>query len=146
MYPYNQVILPSTSSWGYQGYHETWLMGRTHWIYSEIYEAIDLIKATALIDIPHNIEYDSLFNQYLRELLLAQSSDWAFMMHSRNCMDYAERRVREHLDNIAKIWQQLYLKKTDIEWNMYIQCKNNIFTDTDLWGMYTSILSSHQDR
>ena len=39
--PTNQVITPSMSSWGYQGYSETWLMGRNHWIYPELYQAIE---------------------------------------------------------------------------------------------------------
>lgn len=39
-------------------------------------------------------------DQLLRELLLALSSDWAFMVSKDSAADYARRRFREHADNV----------------------------------------------
>jgi len=36
-------------------------------------------------------------NQAARELLLAQSSDWAFIMRTGTMVPYAVRRTRSHL-------------------------------------------------
>ena len=38
-----------------------------------------------------------VLNQAARELLLAQSSDWAFMMSTGAAADYGRRRATEHL-------------------------------------------------
>ena len=35
-------------------------------------------------------------NQAARELMLAQSSDWAFILTTGTCASYAEKRIPEH--------------------------------------------------
>ena len=42
-------------------------------------------------------------NQAARELLLAQSSDWAFIMKTGTMVEYATRRVIEHLRRLADL-------------------------------------------
>jgi 1,4-alpha-glucan branching enzyme len=41
--------------------------------------------------------------QAARELLLAQSSDWQFMISTGAVVDYAERRILEHCDDAERL-------------------------------------------
>ncbi len=140
MYPTNQVVTPSMSSWGYERYSETWLMGRNHWIYPKLYEAIELLEELIEINPMPQMEYRFAVNQYLRELLLAQSSDWAFMMFTQKNQSYAERRVEEHLQNMKDIYTQVKQNNINIEWLKSVQNKNNIFQNMDLSKIYRKIL------
>lgn len=134
----NQVIMPSTSSWGYQGYSETWLMGRNDWIYPAVYRAIDEFKDLVKRNqYPEGIRRAAL-NQYLRELLLAQASDWAFLMWAETSQAYAENRVRSHLHNMSCIRNQLECGIVDKNWLKSKQDDNAIFTDIDLLEIYSS--------
>ncbi len=45
----------------------------------------------------------SLLTQAARELLLAQGSDWAALIATGTAPDYAERRVREHVDRLDRL-------------------------------------------
>lgn len=135
----NQVVTPSASSWGYQGYGETWLMGRNHWIYPALYEKIELIDCFVQAHtIPLGLQRDAI-NQYFRELLLAQSSDWAFMMHNGSNQSYAEKRVHEHLENMTCLYHQIIQNAVDSAWLDGIQSKNNIFKNVDILELYSKM-------
>ncbi len=134
--PVNQVVNPSMSSWGYQGYSETWLMGRNHWIYPAVYEMIELLdRLVESNTTPDGLRREAL-NQYLRELLLAQSSDWAFMMHSESGKTYAEKRVSDHLENMKRLYYQITADNIDAEWLDSLRKKNNIFANVDILEVY----------
>ncbi len=140
MYPTNQVVTPSMSSWGYKGYSEVWLIGKNHWIYPEIYGAIELLDEVAVANRDPQPKVRAALNQYLRELLLAQTSDWAFIMHTGTAREYAEKRVKEHVDNMQRLYQQVSQNSIDAEWLRAIQAKNNIFSNTDLLDLYQASL------
>jgi 1,4-alpha-glucan branching enzyme len=70
LYPTNQVVTPSPSSWGYQGYSETWLMGRNHWIYPAVYQAIDKCREWASGDMNRSEPYRKALNQYVIPFLI----------------------------------------------------------------------------
>ncbi len=140
--PTNQVVTPSMSSWGYQGYSESWLMGRNHWIYPALYKALESCnRMIAMSPSPVGLLRLAL-SQYLRELLLAQSSDWAFIMHAETTQSYAENRVREHLDNMRNIESQVLRGSLNSEWINSLAGKNNAFADIDLLDLYGRILKN----
>lgn len=135
-HPTNQVVTPSASSWGYQGYSETWLMGRNHWIYPALYEKIEIIdRFVQSHTISPGLHWDAI-NQYFRELILAQSSDWAFMMHAESNRLYAEKRVRGHIENMSYLYRQILQNAVDSEWLGEIRNKNSIFMDIDILELY----------
>ena len=45
--------------------------------------------------------------QAARELLLAQASDWAFLIKNKSAADYATERTKEHLQRFSKLDEQL---------------------------------------
>ncbi|MGI8669351.1 MAG: glycoside hydrolase family 57 protein [Aridibacter sp.] len=92
-----QIQKPSASSWGENGYYKVWLNEATSWMYQYAHEAEK--KMTALANHfghPNTLEYRAL-NQCARELLLAQSSDWAFQIYQGTTVEYSSRRFRSHI-------------------------------------------------
>ncbi|MCO5061485.1 MAG: DUF1957 domain-containing protein [Kiritimatiellae bacterium] len=97
-----QKSTPSASSWGWQGYNDCWLSGVNEWIYPELHRAASSLSklATAFQNEPAGSLRERLLNQAARSLLLAQSSDWPFIMKCGTAVEYANRRVR---DQIARV-------------------------------------------
>jgi 1,4-alpha-glucan branching enzyme len=100
--PRLQVVEPSASSWGYQGYHEVWLNPSNDWVYRHLHKASDRMVELANANPDPGGALRRALDQAARELLLAQSSDWAFIMKTGTMVDYAVRRTREH---IARFWR-----------------------------------------
>jgi 1,4-alpha-glucan branching enzyme len=96
-YPMNQLSMPAASSWGYQGYSEVWLNASNDWIYRHLHRAADQMVAMAERHPAAAGIMRRALNQAARELLLAQASDWAFIMTRNTVVPYAVRRTQDHL-------------------------------------------------
>ena len=72
-----------------------------------------------------------ILDQMARELLLAQSSDWAFIMKTGTFSDYAEGRVREHIGRFLALHEQLKNGRLDEEMLIEAENKYNIFESLD---------------
>ena len=70
-------------------------------------------------------------NQAARELLLAQSSDWAFIMKTGSHVEYAVRRTKEHILRFTKLYEDVKGNSIDGEWLADLESKDNIFPDID---------------
>ncbi len=70
-------------------------------------------------------------NQAARELLLAQSSDWAFIMKTGTMVDYATRRTKEHVLRFNKLYDQIRNRCIDEQWLTFLEHKDNLFPDID---------------
>ncbi|MBM3245612.1 MAG: DUF1957 domain-containing protein, partial [Candidatus Omnitrophica bacterium] len=131
--PRNQVVTPSMSSWGWKGYSEMWLQGPNDWIYRHLHKAsarmTELAKDYSKTN-PNGIVERAL-NQALRELLLAQSSDWAFIMGTGTHTEYAVRRTKEHLLRFLTLYEQIKSGLIDEPWLADIEYKDNIFPGID---------------
>ncbi|MEW6170313.1 MAG: 1,4-alpha-glucan branching protein domain-containing protein [Candidatus Omnitrophota bacterium] len=129
--PRNQVVTPSMSSWGYKGYSEVWLQGSNDWIYRHLHEASDrMLELVKRYPGAYGLAKRAL-NQALRELLLAQSSDWAFIMATGTHVDYAIKRTKDHLLRFTKLYEDLKSNSIDEHWLSDIEWKDNIFPDID---------------
>lgn len=130
-YPRNQVITPSFSSWGWKGYSEVWLEGSNDWIYRHLHKASErMSELVKLYPAAHGLSLRAL-NQALRELLLAQSSDWAFIMKTGTHVPYAEKRTKDHLLRFTKLYYQIKSNNINEMWLGDIEYKDNIFSDLD---------------
>ena len=71
-----------------------------------------------------------------RELLLAQSSDWPFILRTGTSPDYATKRVKDHLHRFLMLYEQLTAKKIDEPWLRQIEQMDNIFPKLNyrLWA------------
>jgi 1,4-alpha-glucan branching enzyme len=83
-------------SWGKNNDHSTWLNEGTAWMWDELgllAREIDGLRAAASGD-PFR---ERAARQAVRELLLAQSSDWPFLVTTGQAADYAVERFRSHV-------------------------------------------------
>lgn len=129
--PVMQVSSPCPSSWGYMGYNEVWLNNTNDWIYKHIHKAAE--RMTELADenkYAGGIKKDAL-NQAAIELLLAQSSDWAFIMKTGTMVRYAEKRIKDHLGRFLKLYHDIKEGVINEAWLKDVQKKDNIFPDID---------------
>ncbi len=69
--------------------------------------------------------------QAARELLLAQSSDWAFLMTTGAAAPYAEKRTRNHLHRFTRLYQMIRSGNVDRKYVEGLYAMNPIFPDLD---------------
>lgn len=130
-YPTQQVMEVSPSSWGYKGYFEVWLDGANDWIYRHLHRAAEVMESLAsAFPEPSSLEERAL-NQAARELMLAQSSDWAFIMKTGTVVDYAVRRTREHLHRFFALAGQLAQRKVDEAYLADLEARDNVLPFVD---------------
>ena len=70
-------------------------------------------------------------NQAARELLLAQSSDWLFIITNNTMVDYAHRRIKDHIGRFTRLYNELNSGKIDRKFLTEIEEKDSIFPDID---------------
>ena len=97
------VASPEMSTWGADGYASVWLNETNDWIYPHYDAAARRMIALANRHPGSTGLLNRALNQAARELLLAQSSDWAFIMKTGTMVEYATRRVIEHLRRFADL-------------------------------------------
>jgi 1,4-alpha-glucan branching enzyme len=130
-FPKLQVSKPSFSSWGHKGYCEVWLEGSNDWIYRHLHEASDRMVQLARENTAPDPLRRRALNQAARELLLAQSSDWAFIMKTGTMVDYARERTRLHVSNFMNLCEQLHNGGVDDAWLGEIERRHNVFPQID---------------
>lgn len=128
-YPVNQMTIPGSSSWGMKGYHEVWLEGSNDWIYRHLHKASE--RMTELVSTFPNASgnLQRALKQAARELLLAQSSDWAFIMKTGTMVDYAKKKTKLHLHRFTGLYEDIKWNKINPSWLTEIEYKDNIFPD-----------------
>jgi 1,4-alpha-glucan branching enzyme len=129
--PRNQVITPSQSSWGWKGYNEMWLQGSNDWIYPHLHAASERMTELAKSFPRADGIVRRALDQALRELLLAQSSDWAFIMGTGTHTSYAVKRTKDHLLRFTRLYEDIKANSIDEGWLADIEYKDNIFPQID---------------
>ncbi len=124
-----QVCQPAFSSWGEGGYCTIWLNDSNDWIYPHLHRAVEWLEALAnQLEIPSR-DQERAMNQAVREILLAQSSDWAFIMKMGTMADYAVQRTQTHLENATDLLQQVESHRVDMEKLEILESRNPLFAD-----------------
>lgn len=131
LYKKYQVLAPSFSSWGWKGYSEVWLEGSNDWIYRHLHKMAQRMVELARAHKNAKGLFRRALNQMARELLLAQSSDWAFMMKTGAHVPYAAERMREHAEHFTELYEEIKTDALDEEYIKRCEDKYNIFPDID---------------
>ncbi len=135
LFPVAQVSTPSMSSWGWKGYAEFWLEGSNDWIYRHLHMSgdrlIELANRAKQGGFGNNGLHWRALRQAAREFLLAQSSDWAFIMKTGTMVPYAVARTQEHVMNFTKLYEDLCSGQVDETWLAAVEAKNNLFPEID---------------
>ena len=135
-HPTQQLVVPSASSWGHKGYWEVWLDESNSWIYPHLHMAARRMtelatefaeKATPLID--------RALRQLARELLLAQSSDWAFLMKTGTAKNYATKRTKDHILRFTRLYDQIRGRSIDEKFLANCEWRDNLFPNLE-WRYY----------
>lgn len=127
-YPRNPVCEINPSSWGDGGYGAVWIDHTNDWIYPHAHRA-----EAAMVELAgrHRDGADPVrkraLDQAARELLLAESSDWAFIMRNRTAVDYAVHRVKAHLARFRRLCRELDGGGVDEAWLADLEARDNLF-------------------
>lgn len=129
--PVQQLAMPAASSWGHKGHHEIWLNAATDWVYPHLHVAADRMTALARrFPAARGLKRRAL-NQAARELLLAQSSDWAFIMSRGTFTNYAAQRTRNHLLAFNELHDALLLGEVGAARLAELEQRDNLFPTLD---------------
>ena len=152
--PTQQISEPATSTWGENGYFEVWLNPSNAWIYPQLHIAAQRMSeigrshAGGVVGQPHRLPNekaaggapalqfaDRVLKQLARELLLAQSSDWAFLMKTGTAREYATKRTTDHLSRFNRLHDQLAKNRMDEEFLRECESRDNLFPNVK-WRYY----------
>ena len=130
MYPNIQVSQPCRSSWGANGYSEVWLNPSNDYAHRHLHKAGDRMCELAY---EFRNEKDPVkiraLNQAARELLLAQSSDWLFIITNGTMVEYAHKAIKERIGRFTKLYYELKNDKIDEKFLEDIEKKDDIFPE-----------------
>lgn len=126
-----QIQQPSASSWGERGYYKVWLNERTDWMYPYQHDAERKMSELARLYTNPSEQERRILNQMARELLLAQSSDWAFQIYQGTTVEYASRRFRSHIHRFYLLAKQLENGQINEKLLSEIEMRDNIFEEID---------------
>jgi 1,4-alpha-glucan branching enzyme len=156
-HPTQQIIEPAASTWGENGHLAVWLDPSNAWIYPHLQVAAqkmselarkyghqiagkstnrsDLPSAALTDETPAAQATDRVLKQLARELLLAQSSDWAFLMKTGTAREYATKQTIDHLARFNRLHDQCVAKDVDDEFLRDCEWRDNIFPNLN-WRYY----------
>lgn len=150
-----QVQQPTASSWGENGYYKVWINEGNSWMYPYQHSAerkmTELANKFAVQGSKSNVQSQEnefvtldvghwtldqqlatrILNQAARELLLAQSSDWAFQIYQGTTVQYSSRRFQSHIHRFDLLAKMLESGEIDEELLVEIEGRDNIFSEID---------------
>ena len=155
-HPTQQIVAPSASTWGENGHLAVWLDPTNGWIYPHLHAAaqkmIDLAQHASCVvgqsrmrsglprqgspgEAPAPQFTDCVLKQLARELLLAQASDWAFLMKTGTGRQYATKRTIEHLARFNRLHDQFVTAGVDEKFLRDCEWRDNLFPNVN-WRYY----------
>jgi 1,4-alpha-glucan branching enzyme len=105
-HPARVALRLAEGSWGVNGDHTMWMNDQTKWTWPRL-RALEDAFWNAAPEALASPGTRPVLAQAARELLLAQASDWQFMISTGAVPDYAERRFKLHCDDAERLIQGL---------------------------------------
>ncbi len=130
-YPDQQCAQPSASTWGDQGYSSYWINQNNDWIYPLLQQASTQMETfvTELSGLSVNHLQERALNQAVRSILLAQASDWPFIMQSGTTVEYANKRITDYLARFNYLYTSVRQGKIDERYLSALEIMDNIFPE-----------------
>ena len=133
-----QAMQPAASTWGENGYLGVWLDQSNAWIYPHLHTATQrMSEAARRHEGDSSPLADRVLKQLARELLLAQSSDWAFLMKTGTAKEYATKRTLDHLSRFNRLHDQFTANHIDEKFLHDCEWRDNLFPNLN-WRYYCS--------
>jgi 1,4-alpha-glucan branching enzyme len=137
-----QQVELEMSSWGRGGYGDVWLNERNHEMYRTLHEMEREMTCLANdIEAAHPIE-QRILNQSARELVLAQSSDWAFMKDNQTAVQYADARFQGHVRAFDDLAQMIRNRNWNLRNLLRLEHSDNLLVHMD-YSLYRNRMSSY---
>lgn len=134
-----QVCDLTLSSWGRDGYAQVWLNGDNDWIYPALHACEQRMTDRANEFQAPSLVETRLLNQAARELMLAQSSDFAFIMDAKTMVDYAVKRTKYHVNRFLRAEEMLRTGRIDEDWLSTVESLDNLFPHVDYRAYRTAV-------
>lgn len=99
--PPKHLITMPEGSWGEGGYHYIWLNNDNAWTWPKLYAIERKMRQMAREYAGGPAEKIAL--QAAREMLLAEASDWQFLISTFSARDYSEIRFQDHVDRFNQL-------------------------------------------
>ncbi|CAN5383854.1 1,4-alpha-glucan branching protein [soil metagenome] len=99
--PARHMITLPEGSWGEGGYHYVWINEDNWWTWKQLYECERRMRT--LSGAPAHGPAREIVTQAGRELLLAEASDWQFLISTRSAKDYSEARFTDHIARFTRL-------------------------------------------
>lgn len=132
-HPPEAVLHLPEGSWGAGGSHFTWNNAEVDWMWPPLHEAEE--RMTSLANkYQHDWDNETLrivLNQAARELLLAESSDWPFLVTTGQARNYAIERFSQHMERFRKLCDSLDKGSPDTSLAEEFQHLDNLYEDID---------------
>ncbi|MCY0901371.1 MAG: DUF1957 domain-containing protein [Firmicutes bacterium] len=133
-YPDYPVCDLPQSTWGRGGFADVWLNETNDWVYPALHTAerrmIKLAKWAQDANCTH-LEQRAVL-QAARELMLAEASDWAFMMDGKTTVDYAIRRTKSHVNRFTRLYDMLRSGSVNEDWLKTVEESDALFPLLDV--------------
>ncbi len=126
-----QTASPPECSWGAGGFHEVWLNGSNDWTYPYTHAAAERMSALVRRFPDASGLQRWALDQAARELLLAQSSDWAFIMKTGTAVDYAVKRFKTHVHRFQRLTDMVENSRYDENYLREVTRRDSLFPDID---------------
>ncbi len=105
--------MPISSSWGEGGYFETWLSDSNTWLNHELSERGN--KLTRMVQ-THQESREGMSEdrqqhrerclaQLTRDLVMAQASDWSFLLNNEGSAGFAKDSLSDYIDSFDQVWE-----------------------------------------
>ncbi len=130
-HPPAETLMIPESSWGSGGGHFTWDNGDTHWMWPVIHEAEARMERLAQREATPESDEALVLAQAARELLLAQSSDWPFLVTTGQAREYAIQRFSSHMERFDRLANSLEIGQPDRALSDSYQVLDSLFADID---------------
>jgi 1,4-alpha-glucan branching enzyme len=101
-HPSRAAIRMPSGSWGANGDFTMWLSEQTAWTWERLWPLEEQFWDAAPAALGSE-QTRFILAQAARELLLAQSSDWQFIISTGAATDYGEKRFREHCSETEEL-------------------------------------------
>ena len=156
-HPTQQIVEPAASTWGENGHLAVWLNPTNGWIYPHLHIAAQRMTNLArqqtdtVVGQPRKRSglpgerlaggapakqfTERILKQLARELLLAQASDWAFLMKTGTAREYATKRTIDHLARFNRLHDQFVTNEVDEKFLCDCEWRDNLFPNVN-WRYY----------
>ena len=142
-HPVAATATPSASSWGAGGYGEVWVGPKSAWVWRHVHHATRYAAWLVRRHRGASGARGRALDQVVRELLLLQSSDWPFILHTGTSSGYALARIQAHvhrLRQLAHLVEHDVTSNDDAKWLDDVCARDNF-----LWQLEGPALRSPFD-